>query len=156
SGWGFIIGADNNYQILYGGSTVLEGSPASPGIWTHLAFVRTNSVTVFFVNGVPVSSTNLGPKTPTAGFCVGAPPQSPTNQFFTGLIDEVRVFTFTAGQFSASDLLVSGGKPRVTATTASPLTTTSSLLNGNVLPNGVPTRAWFNWGATTNYGQVTT
>jgi hypothetical protein len=38
---------------------------------------------------------------------------------------------------------------------ASTITTTSAMLNGTVNPNGYPTTAWFHWGATTNYGNLT-
>jgi hypothetical protein len=38
---------------------------------------------------------------------------------------------------------------------ASPITTTGATLNGTVNPNGYRTTAWFQWGATTNYGQLT-
>ena len=38
---------------------------------------------------------------------------------------------------------------------ATAVTTTSATLNGTVNPNGYPTTAWFQWGTTTNYGNLT-
>ena len=38
---------------------------------------------------------------------------------------------------------------------ASTITPTSATLNGTVNPNGWPTTAWFQWGTTTNYGNLT-
>jgi hypothetical protein len=38
---------------------------------------------------------------------------------------------------------------------ASPITPTGATLNGTVNPNGWPTTAWFQWGNTTNYGNLT-
>jgi hypothetical protein len=38
---------------------------------------------------------------------------------------------------------------------ASSITTNSATLNGTVNPDGYPTTAWFQWGATTNYGNLT-
>jgi alpha-tubulin suppressor-like RCC1 family protein len=38
---------------------------------------------------------------------------------------------------------------------AGPVTDTSAMLNGMVVPNGLPTVAWFEWGTNGNYGQTT-
>jgi len=37
---------------------------------------------------------------------IGTTPAAPTNQFFTGFIDEVRFFTFATNAFSTNDLLL--------------------------------------------------
>lgn len=58
------------------------------------------------VNGAPVTTNPTAPGVPGGNFALGAPPQATTNQFFTGLIDEARVFTFASGQFSTNDLLI--------------------------------------------------
>lgn len=107
SGWGLILGADNNFAGLYGGNAIIEGnSAATQGVWTHVALVRSNATTLLFINGVLATNGTAAPNALTDGFAVGAPPQSPTSQFFTGLIDEVRVFVFAPGQFTTNDLLV--------------------------------------------------
>jgi subtilisin-like proprotein convertase family protein len=45
--------------------------------------------------------------------------------------------------------------PFVFTQPAQAVTGTSAQLNGMATPNGLPTTAWFEWGATTNYGSVT-
>ncbi len=47
------------------------------------------------------------------------------------------------------------GPPQVSTLSASSITTNSATLNGTVNPNGYPTSAWFQWGTTTNYGNLT-
>ena len=45
--------------------------------------------------------------------------------------------------------------PEVWTFPATAVTPTNATLNGMVNPNGWPTTAWFQWGATTNYGNLT-
>jgi hypothetical protein len=114
--------------------------------------VRNSPNTVLYINGIAVATNNISaPAVPVGGFGIGTPPQNPTGEFFTGLLDEVRVFTFAAGQFTTNDLLANAGLPSARADVASPLTANSSALNGYVFPNGATTTAWFLWGTTSNY-----
>lgn len=113
SGWGLRIrGVDSTYCALFGGVTFIGSGPATPNVWTHLALVRNNGVATFYVNGVPAGTPDNPPTTggtpnlPSGNFAVGAPPQNPPSQPFVGSVDEVRVFTFPAGQFTVSDLLL--------------------------------------------------
>jgi len=106
-GWGIFIAADHTYEGLLGGAAAFGTNVAIANVWTHLALVRSGAVSTLYVNGVAAASNMSVPGVPATGaFGLAAPPQTPTNQFFTGLIDEVRVFTFAAGQFSTNDLLV--------------------------------------------------
>ena len=45
--------------------------------------------------------------------------------------------------------------PEVSTLSATAVTTTNAMLNATVNPNGYPTAAWFQWGTTTNYGNLT-
>ena len=45
--------------------------------------------------------------------------------------------------------------PQVSTSPATDVSTNSATLNGTVNPIGWPTTAWFQWGATTNYGNLT-
>jgi hypothetical protein len=45
--------------------------------------------------------------------------------------------------------------PEVSTLPARSISTNSATLNGTVNPNGWPATAWFEWGATTNYGNLT-
>jgi len=105
SGWGLVIDA-GSYMALFGGRDEFGSGVIVPNLWTHLAVVCTNGTSVFYVNGIPSGTSTTTPNGPAGAFGLAAPPQSPSSQFFTGALDEVRIFTFAPGQFSQSDLLV--------------------------------------------------
>jgi hypothetical protein len=90
-----------SWGFLYGGQ-VLAATPASSvdlNTWTHLALVRSGGVSTLYKNGVAVVSSATAPAVPAGAFAIGV--GAPSNgEFFAGNIDEVRVFTFTAGQFA--------------------------------------------------------
>jgi hypothetical protein len=105
-GWGIFLSSNTNYDGLFGGVAFVGGVPATANVWTHLALVRTNGTATLYVNGVAAGSTvTSNPGLPAGNFALATDPQSPGGELFTGLIDEVRVFTFAPGQFSTSDLL---------------------------------------------------
>jgi hypothetical protein len=107
SGWGLRIQGDASiYRALFGGVEFFGSSPATPNVWTHLALVRNNGVSTFYVNGIAVGTTPNAPNMPSGYFAIGAPPSNPASQPFIGSVDEVRVFTFPVGQFTVSDLLL--------------------------------------------------
>jgi len=105
SGWGLIV-SGSNYLALFGGRDVWGSGTATPNIWTHVALVRSGGVATIYTNGIAAGTSLATPNVPVGRFALAAPPQSPTSQFLTGLVDEVRVFTFAPGQFSTNDLLV--------------------------------------------------
>ena len=105
SGWGIMV-SGSMYSALYGGQVIFGTSTVVPGVWTHVALVRNNGTATLYVNGVVTATSTTPPGIPTGNFALGAPPTAPTSQFYTGLIDEVRVFTFAPGQFSTNDLLL--------------------------------------------------
>ncbi len=151
-GWG-LYQSGNTYSALLGGVTVLGAGSAATGTWAHVALVRDNGTSTLYVNSVAAGTSTNAPHPATGGFALGTPPQSPTFEFFSGTMDEVRVFTFAAGQFSTNDLLVN--LQRVTTLAATEDSATSATLNGGANPSGLSTSAWFEWGTTTNYGNVT-
>jgi hypothetical protein len=61
-----------------------------------------------------------------------------------------------AGSPFASEAQFAVGAPVVTTGTASSIQFTSAVLNGTLIANGAAAAAWFQWGATTNYGSLTT
>lgn len=105
SGWGLIVSSTNSYQALIGGKVVFGTALALPNIWTHLALVRAGGTATLYVNGVATATAPNLPAAPAGNFAVASTPQTLPGQAFTGLVDEVRVFTFAAGQFSTNDLL---------------------------------------------------
>ncbi len=82
----------------------LPYQPASTNEWVHLAVVRDNGVTTFYVNGVarsPVRTSGINNSTvPYLGY---SDQSSKTN--FNGAVDEARIFTFKPGEFFLQDLL---------------------------------------------------
>jgi hypothetical protein len=102
-GWGlFRLGGTWTY--LYGGVVVPVGVPVQPNVWTHLAVVRDNGITRFYVNGVQFGADDpSAPMVPEPGFAIGGNPEADV-ELFDGLIDEVRVFTFQPGRFAVTDL----------------------------------------------------
>jgi sugar lactone lactonase YvrE len=104
SGWG-LYQEGANYYGLFGGVVMFGAATAVAGVWQHLALVRDNGVTTLYLDGAAVGSSTKAPNSSTGGFGVGAPPLNP-QEFFSGYLDEVRVFTFAAGQFSTNDLLM--------------------------------------------------
>jgi hypothetical protein len=119
NGWGLFVdvvrAGPTTYRAEFGGG-VTVGAVGGPGsgersVWVHVALVRDSGTSTLYVNGVAYGSTSLTPATPTGGFAIAATPQSPHTAFFPGAIDEVRVFTFSPGQFSTADLLVNQQLP---------------------------------------------
>jgi hypothetical protein len=62
---------------------------------------------------------------------------------------------YTPGETSLQLRIDRFQSPMVTTLPASSLTSTSAVLNGTVNPDGFTLTAWFEWGATTNYGHTT-
>ncbi len=158
-GWGLRL-SGTNYVGLFGGVTSIGSATAVAGTWTHLALVRAGNVNTFYVNGVSAGTHNGTPITPSAvtdGFIIGGATQ-PTGSTFNGEIDEVRVFTFGTGgggasQFSTNDLLFN--LQQVSTAGVVSFTSSNATLAGVAYPPGLPTSAWFQWGTTTNYGNLT-
>jgi hypothetical protein len=75
-------------------------SPASSqaiteNLWTHLAVIRANGISTFYINGDAQSGTSSAtPVHETGRAHIGVFNQSPT--YFSGDVDELRVFTFDA------------------------------------------------------------
>ena len=104
NGWG-LYQSGTTFEVLYGGRIFFGSALATAGSWTHLALVRSNGVAILYTNGVPASTNSSStPITPTSSFTVGGDAQY--GEYFTGAIDEVRVFTFATGAFSTNDLLL--------------------------------------------------
>jgi len=156
NGWG-IYQDGNTYKCLLGGVTFFGSATATAGGWTHLALVRNNGTATFYVNGVASGSTTTSaPLTPTGKFGIAAKSVDATQERFAGMLDEMRFFTFTAGQFSTNDLLLRAGQPRAISAAASSITATSASLNGTVNPNALDTAWYFQYGPTISYGFSTT
>src|SRR5437899_1411955 len=160
NGWGLVVqgngGSSATVFGVYGGRATLGGGVGMlnrTGQWVHVALVRANGSGTFYVDGVASGpNTSISPNTPSGGFAIARRPEA-SSSFFPGAIDEVRVFTFASGQFSTNDLLLN--QRRVQTLTASNVTTASATINGSAGSSGLATTGWFEWGTTTNLGNVT-
>ncbi len=139
SGWGLFIN-NGKYSGLFGGQAIFGTNAAPAGVWADVALVRNNGTATLYVNGVPTGITPAAPATPTGNFAIAIPPQIINGQSLTGLVDEVRVFTFTAGAFSTNNLLLM--QPTYTLGTTNLLEGPEAGTDSVVLaPHPVPT-AW--------------
>lgn len=108
SGFGLVQIGATYYGDLEGLGTV-GSTPVSTSEWTHLALVMSGGVTTFYVNGVFNASVGtvanpVLPLTPTGVFTFGGSPYATPPYYFSGNVDETRVFSFAPGQFSVNDL----------------------------------------------------
>ncbi|HXF10498.1 MAG TPA: LamG domain-containing protein, partial [Desulfuromonadaceae bacterium] len=158
SGWGFLQ-SGSNYQILMGGVAFFGSAPVTLNAWTHLALVCDNGVSTFYVNGISAGSIAAIPNPAAGGFAIGADVGGGSH-YFNGLVDEVRIFTFAPGTFSTNYLLLNPQSPGplYSNVVAGPIRTNGATLNAVVAPNapaGGSAQIWFEYGTTTNYGNVT-
>ena len=100
SGWG-LYQVNGTFQVLYGGLTTFGDAPVVTNVWTHLALVRASGLATLYVNGVAAGSSAAGMNAPDGFLGLGAAPAAYSGEFMDGLLDEVRVFTFAPGAFSA-------------------------------------------------------
>jgi hypothetical protein len=95
SGWGIYI-SNGAYHGLQGNSTFFGVIPVTTNVWIHLALVRNHGLSTLYSNGIPIATTSQAVVTPAGSFVVGAD---------NCTVDEVRMFTFAANQFTTNDLL---------------------------------------------------
>jgi uncharacterized repeat protein (TIGR03803 family) len=146
--------------------------PASvPGVWTlwASAVTPTNATLNGTVNpnGWPTTAwfqwgatTNYGNSTPVTDMGHGTNAlalSAPLAGLTLGTTYHFRAAaTNIAGVVYGSDqTLIDLPPPEVRTLSPTVVTTNSATLNGTVNPNGYSTVAWFQWGATTNYGNLT-
>lgn len=152
NGWG-LYQRSNTYSGLLGGVAFVGSASAVAGTWTHLALVRNNGTNRFYRDGAEIAGSIAVPIAPNGAFALAGNPTSPGFEVFNGAIDEARVFTFAPNQFAASDLLAN--VQRVATLLASGIGPTNATLNGRFHTVGMTTSGWFEWGITTNYGNIT-
>jgi hypothetical protein len=106
---GIVQGGDSHNVVDFSPDIILDTND-----WIHLALVNDNGTLTFYTNGVPFATndnSSLPLTAPAGAMFVG------TDGGFWGLdgfIDEERVFTFAAGQFSTNDLLFTASPRQIT------------------------------------------
>ncbi len=107
-GFGIVLKSDGKYYGQFGLPT-FGGVTATLNTWVHLAIVRDNGNATLYVNGVAAAdSTVIAPTAPptNSGFTIGnGGPSLATG--LHGLVDEVRLFTLSPGNFDPNMLLLS-------------------------------------------------
>jgi hypothetical protein len=106
---GTILGLSEGYRyfvevagrgILDSGITVDAG-----GSIANIAYVNDNGANTLYYNFTPVVTANYGGIIAATGyFSLGYNPAQDPARYYTGTIDEARLFNFEPGQFQASDL----------------------------------------------------
>ena len=155
--------------VLGPGTPIGNQVPIDTNRWMHLAIVNDAGVLTFYTNGVACGSSLTSGATASGGdmYCISAPGD---NQAFYGYLDEARVFTFAAGAFKTSDLLLPPPGPSIItqpqnavvwANGAAPFTVVPSLNNsllyqwqshGTNLPGQTSATYYLNQVTTANSG----
>jgi alpha-tubulin suppressor-like RCC1 family protein len=180
-GYGVFYG-DNNATVYYlpgttgwgstfGGLPTVLWQPPPPKAWTLSA--STITPTGATLNGTvnPSGSltaawfqwgttTNYGNLTPATGLVSGTnalPLSAPLAGLTPGVTYHYRVAATNGyGAVYSSDCsFTTLGPPEVWTLSATAVTAANAMLNSTVNPNGYPTTAWFQWGNTTSYGNLT-
>jgi hypothetical protein len=180
-GYGVFYG-DNNATVYYlpgttglgstfGGLPTVLWQPPPPKAWTLSA--STITPTGATLNGTvnPSGSltaawfqwgttTNYGNLTAATGMGSGTnalPLSAPLVGLTPGVTYHYRVAATNSNGtgYSSDGSFTTLGPPEVWTLSAAAVTATNAMLNGTVNPNGYPTTAWFQWGTTTSYGNLT-
>jgi hypothetical protein len=163
--WG-INAADNS------SATVLDPNPLPIGVWTHVAgvFDGANGDLDLYVNGSLVSHATtplrpLGELDPNSepALAIGNHGGTSHDSPYQGLIDECALYGRALSAQEILGIYQAGAlgkcpitsRPTATTLAADPLSSTSAQLRGQVNPRGLPTTAWFEWGTSLAYGNVT-
>ncbi|HEY3861723.1 MAG TPA: LamG-like jellyroll fold domain-containing protein [Verrucomicrobiae bacterium] len=108
-GTSYIDAHDLSGAIVIGGQ-----APIDTNKWMHVAIVNAGGITTFYTNGVACGTSLTTPTSASAGFVTMLASQSDNSAFY-GYLDEGRMFTFAAGQFSTNDLLLRPPGPNLLA-----------------------------------------
>lgn len=94
-------------------STIAPGGAGSINGWDHLAFVADGSTGRFYVNGVLEGTLNTTFYTPSSAWHLFAGLDG--YPAYTGLADDLELFTFATGTFNASSLAYASAVPEPSA-----------------------------------------
>ena len=178
---GRVFQGDNHATVYYlpgttGWGATFGGRPTAlwqtpPEAWTLSASTITTTgatlngtvnpngwpTTAWFQWGTTTNYGNLTPATDMGSGTTALPLSAPLAGLTLGVTYHFRVAaTNDYGSVYGSDQsFTTLALPQVSTLPATGVSTNSATLNGTVNPNGWPTTAWFQWGATTNYGNLT-
>ncbi|MFO1492550.1 MAG: LamG domain-containing protein [Kiritimatiellia bacterium] len=109
-GSGFLLAQNGaRWTLLVGGVGGTDIGPVEPGVWTHLAVVKSGGVVSAWLNGRRVANQLPGVGGGADNFSIGA--TAPGREPFSGWIAEVRYARFKPGGFDpAADFLMDNQK----------------------------------------------
>lgn len=122
-GYFLFLTSSGDFKVsLTGTATTLDsGVTLSLNTWTHLAFIRNSGTCQCYVNGVAQGSSNSGTpngiQSSTTVGCQYSTSTSTFNDFFNGIIDDVRIYDRVLTSLELSNL-ASNVWPDLTATTS--------------------------------------
>ena len=167
----YYLPGTTGWGSTFGGLPTALWQPPPPKAWTLSAStITTTSATL---NGTvnPNSSltaawfqwgtsTNYGNLTAPTGMGSGTnalPLSAPLVGLTPGVTYHYRVAATNSNgaAYSSDGSFTTLGPPEVWTLSATAVTATNATLNGTVNPRGYPTGAWFQWGTTTSYGNLT-
>ena len=100
------------YAAIHG-SGWIQYQAFTPNTWTHLAVIRNNGVSTFYVNGVAQTGTSSTAPTHGTGH-IGVTPGG--SGPYEGDLDEIRMFTFEDGDDPVTALNVQAAVPEPSST----------------------------------------
>jgi hypothetical protein len=123
-----------NTRIRIGTSTttVTGTSKLALNTWTHIASTFNGSVLRLYINGVQVSSTNVSGNITTTTNLLRIGGSSALAQYFTGLIDEVRIYSRALTQAEIQTDMNTPIAPDVTSPTVDITTPAAGNVSGTI------------------------
>ncbi|HVM48450.1 MAG TPA: leucine-rich repeat protein [Candidatus Acidoferrum sp.] len=154
-----VYGSDQSFTTLGPQVSALPATGVSTNSATLNGTVNPNGwpTTAWFQWGTTTSYGNLTAATDMGSGTTALPLSAPLAGLTPSATYHFRVAaTNDYGLVYGSDQSFTAlGLPQVSTLPATGVSTNSATLNGTVNPNGLATTAWFQWGATTNYGNLT-
>jgi len=93
-GYGLIV-LNGKLQALYGSVVYIDSGTSIPtNQWSHVVMTRDATTTRFYVNGVQSPNTSTAaPLSPNNYFSIGHQPQCASCRYFSGKIDETKIYS---------------------------------------------------------------
>ena len=111
NGYGFYQ-VGSTLRARFGINSDIGQTTFTEGAWVHLALVRQNGSSQFYVNGIATGApSSLTPPTPTSSSLVGGGTSS--NEFFIGDVDEVRLSMISSSFNPSRHLLYTSATARL-------------------------------------------
>ncbi len=85
------------HNVGWIGATDGVGQAVTSGTWTHLAVIRDNGTSTFYIDGVAQSGTSNGTPVHNDSAHLAVNPGGFAGNWFEGDLDEINTFTFVSG-----------------------------------------------------------